>query len=94
MWSGLAARRPRGLSTHVRRMLCLPVDVFRFVAVGYNDVSFNVVFAGFSDVVMGGSGCESVVCSGVGSSAWVRGGVNVWVSVGGGVFVGGELLGM
>ena len=88
MWSGLVARRPRGFPTPVRRTLCLPVGVFRIVAVGYNDVSFEAVFAGFSDVVRCGSGCESVVCSGVGSSAWERGGVNVWVSVGGGVFVG------
>ncbi len=88
MWSGLAARQPGGLPTPVRHSLCLPVGVFRSVAVGFNDVSFEAVFAGFSDVVRGGSGCESVVYSGVGSSTWERGGVNVWVSVGGGVFVG------
>ena len=89
MWSGLAARQPGGLPTLVRRSLCLPVGVLRNVAVGFNDVSFEAVSAEFSDVVRGGSGCESVVCSGVGSSAWERGGVNVWVSVGGGVYVGG-----
>ncbi len=88
MWSGLAARQPGGLPTHVRRTLFLPVGVFRSVAVGFNDVSFEAVFAEFSDVVRGGSGFESVVDSGVGSSAWERGGVNLWVSVGGGVFVG------
>ena len=94
MWPGLVVFRPRGFPTPVRRTLCLPVGVFRIVAVGYNVVSFEAVVAGVSDVVEDGAGCESVVWSGVGSSAWESGGVSVWVSVGGGLFVYGYLIGM
>ena len=56
MWPGLVVFRPRGFPTPVRRTLCLPVGVFRIVAVGYNVVSFEEVVAGVSDVVEGGAG--------------------------------------